>query len=168
MNAVEPPEIGAGAGRVSDRGGAAERPIEMSAFPERPGRVMPATDGLNGEFYARAATTARLHLQRCSDCSTWRHPPRFRCARCGSSAWTWEPSSGRGRVFTWTVTHRPIDPAFVNELPYAVLVVELDEGPRVVGNLLGLEPAGLTLELPVVVEIEVVGPGVAFVHFRPA
>ena len=77
------------------------------------------------------------------------------------------PTSSRGRVFTWTVTHRPIDPAFANEIPYAVLVVELDEGPRVVGNLLGLEPSELTLELPVVVEIEIAGPNAAFLHFRP-
>jgi len=139
-----------------------------SPFPERPGRVVPSDQGLNGEFYARAAQTARLHLQRCSACSTWRHPPRFRCASCGSNDWTWEPPSGRGRVFTWTVTHRPIDPAFADELPYAVLVVELDEGPRVVGNLLGIEPAALTLDLPVVAEIEVASPTAAFLHFRPA
>ncbi len=137
-------------------------------FPERPGRVLPSALGLNGEFYARASATGRLHLQQCFDCSAWRHPPRFRCARCGSSAWTWEPTSGHGRVFTWTVTHRPIDPAFSGELPYAVLVVELDEGPRVVGNLLGIEPAALSLDLAVIVEIEVVSPTAAFVHFRPA
>jgi uncharacterized protein len=129
--------------------------------------MLPSTDGLSGEFYARAAETGRLHLQRCTGCSTWRHPPRFRCARCGSSAWSWEPASGRARVFTWTVTHRPIDPAFAGELPYAVVVGELDEGPRVVGNLLALEPAALTLDLPVVTEIEVVSPTAAFVHFRP-
>jgi len=140
----------------------------MADFAERVGRVQPSTDGLNGEFYARAAETGRLHLQRCTDCNTWRHPPRFRCAHCGSNAWTWEPTSGRGRLFTWTVTHRPIDPAFANELPYAILVVELDEGPRVVGNLLGIEPAELMLDLPVVTELEIVGPATAFVHFRPA
>lgn len=139
----------------------------MTTFPERVGRVQASADGLNGEFYARAAATGRLHLQRCTDCRAWRHPPRFRCARCGSGDWAWEPVSGRGRVFTWTVTHRPIDPAFAGELPYAVLVVELAEGPRVVGNLLGLEPAALTLDLAMVVEVEVVGPTTAFVHFRP-
>ena len=149
MSAAEPP-------------GASRR----SPFPERPGRVVPSADGLNGEFYARAAATGRLHLQRCTECATWRHPPRFRCASCGSGAWAWEPASGRGRVFTWTVTHRPVDPAYARELPYAVVVVELDEGPRVVGNPLGLAPADLALDLPVVVEIEVASPA-AFVHFRP-
>jgi len=143
-------------------------------FPERVGRVTPSAEGLNGEFYARAAQTGRIHLQRCAECGTWRHPPRFRCAACASFDWVWEPTSGRGRVFTWTVTHRPIDPAFANELPYAVLVVELDEGPRVVGNLLGIEPAALTLDLPVVAEIEAAvtatatATATAFLHFRPA
>ena len=137
-------------------------------FPDRPGRVVPSTDGLNGAFWARAAETGRLHLQRCAACRAWRHPPRYRCARCGSADWAWEEVSGRGHVFTWTVTHRPVDPAFAGELPYAVLVVELDEGPRVVGNLLGIEPAALALDLPVVVQVEVAGPGTAFLHFRAA
>jgi len=137
------------------------------AFPERQGRILPSTDGLNGEFYARASDTGRLHFQRCSDCGAWRHPPRFRCAACGSGAWSWAPSTGRGRVFSWTVTHRPLDPAFAGELPYAVLVVEMEEGVRVVGNLLDLAPADLALDLAVVAAIERVTPAIGLVHFRP-
>ncbi|HZJ28293.1 MAG TPA: OB-fold domain-containing protein [Acidimicrobiia bacterium] len=139
----------------------------MSGFPERPGRVLPTPVGLNAEFYERAATTGRLHFQRCDACGRWRHPPRFRCAGCGSELWSWSPASGRGRVFSWTVTHRPVDPAFAAELPYAVLVVEMDEGVRVVGSLIGLPPGQLELDLPVVAELEIVAAEVALVHFRP-
>ena len=74
--------------------------------------------------------------------------------------------SGRGRIFSWTVTHQPLDPAFA--VPYAVVVVELEEGPRLVGNLLGLAPADLALDLPVTAELEPVSDTVALVHFRPA
>jgi uncharacterized OB-fold protein len=71
-------------------------------------------------------------------------------------------------VFSWTVTHRPIDPAFAAELPYAVLVVAMEEGVRVVGNLLDLPPAELVLDLPVRAVLERVSDAVALVHFRPA
>jgi uncharacterized OB-fold protein len=69
-------------------------------------------------------------------------------------------------VFSWTVTHRAVDPAFTP--PYAVVVVELAEGPRLVGNVRDIEPAALTLDLPVVVEIEPVSEAVGLLWFRPA
>jgi Predicted nucleic-acid-binding protein containing a Zn-ribbon len=130
-------------------------------------RILPAADGLGAEFYARAAQTGVLHLQRCDGCSTWRHPPRVLCAACGSHAWTWQPTSGRGHVFTWTVTHRATDPAFAEHLPYAVLVVELEEGPRVVGNLRNLAPSELRLDLPVQVVLDRRSDTVALVDFAP-
>jgi uncharacterized OB-fold protein len=89
------------------------------------------------------------------------------CAACGSERWTWAPVSGRGRVFTWTTTHRAVDPAFADELPYAVLVVELEEGPRVVGNLVDLAPEALTLDLAVRVVLDVRSPSIALVDFAP-
>lgn len=128
-------------------------------------RLLPAPVGLNADFYAFCAR-GELRLQRCSACQTWRHPPRFRCADCGSDAFTWEPVSGRGHVFTWTVTHRPIDPAFTP--PYAVVIAELEEGPRLVGNLRGMEPAELVLGLPIVVEIERASDSIGLLWFRPA
>jgi len=128
-------------------------------------RLLPAAVGLNGEFYAFLAR-GELRLQRCTACGTWRHPPRVRCAHCGSRDSTWEPASGRGRVFSWTVTHRAVDPAFTP--PYAILVVEIDEGPRLVGNLRGLEPSELVLDLPVTVEIEHASDTVGLLWFRPA
>jgi hypothetical protein len=128
-------------------------------------RLLPSTDGLNGEFYAYLAR-GELRLQRCTACGTWRHPPRVRCAHCGSHAIAWEPATGRGRVYSWTVTHRAVDSAFTP--PYAILVVELEEGPRVVGNLRGLEPSELVLDLLVVVEIEHASDAVGLLWFRPA
>ena len=133
----------------------------------RPDRLLPSPPGINGEFYERAATTGALHLQRCTACATWRHPPRLMCAACGSDAWTWEPASGRGRVFTWTTTHRPVDAAFADEMPYAILVVELEEGPRVVGNLLDLAPEELRLDLAVHVVLDKRSETVALVDFAP-
>jgi uncharacterized OB-fold protein len=130
-----------------------------------PGRMIPDPIGLNAELYAHWAR-GELRLQRCDDCGTWRHPPRYLCAGCSSPHFTWALSAGRGRVFSWTITHRAVDPAFAT--PYAIVVTELTEGPRLVGTLTGLEPADLALDLEVVVELEVVSDAVALVSFRPA
>ena len=132
---------------------------------ERPARILPTPAGLNAEAYAFWAR-GELRLQRCHECHTWRHPPRFRCAACGSVEFGWERASGRGHVFSWTITHRPVDPAF--EPPYAVVVVELEEGPRLVGNLAGIELTELRLDLPVVVELVAASDTIGLVTFRPA
>ena len=137
----------------------------MSSAEARPARILPNPIGLNAELYAHWAR-GELRLQRCSNCSTWRHPPRFLCANCGSARFRWKPAAGRGRVFSWTVTHRAVDPAF--EPPYAIVVVELAEGPRLVGSIVGLDPAALALDLEVVVELEAVSDTIALVTFRPA
>ena len=146
-----------GGGSVSD--GAPDTP--------RPDRMLPGGQGLGAEFYERAAATGTVHLQRCDECDTWRHPPRILCAACGSDEWTWQPTAGLGRVFTWTITHRATDPAFAEHLPYVVLVVELDEGPRLVGNLVGIAPSDLTLDLPVRVVLDHRSASVALVDFAP-
>lgn len=140
----------------SPTGGAAARPAKRAPQPE-PG-------SLNAEFYARAAQ-GKLELQRCSACEVFRHPPRFLCAKCGSPEFRWQAVSGRGEVFAWTVTHRVLDPAWGPD-PYAALVVQLEEGPRVLGVLRGSDPAQLRLGLPVVLEIEPSGDA-AFLYFRP-
>jgi uncharacterized OB-fold protein len=128
-------------------------------------RMVPAPVGPSAEFYAWLAR-GELRLQRCSSCGAWQHPPRYRCAACGSDSWSFEPATGRGEVFSWTVTHRAVDPAF--DPPYAIVIVELEEGPRLVGNPKGIEPDELRLGMPVVVEIEAVSEAVGLIWFRPA
>ena len=73
---------------------------------------------------------------------------------------------GRGEIFSWTVTHQALDPSWT--VPFAIVVAEMDEGPRLVGNLRGgLEPANLRLGLPVAVLLEPVSDTVALTHFGP-
>jgi hypothetical protein len=127
-------------------------------------RMIPAPTGPNAEFYAFLAQ-GELRLQRCAECGVWRHPPRHRCAACGSREVSWERASGRAKVFSWTITHRTVDPAF--EPPYAIVVAETEEGPRLVGNLRGAEPSALALDLPLTVEIEPVNEAVGLLWFRP-
>ena len=77
------------------------------------------------------------------------------------------PSAGRGRIFSWTVTHRPVDPGWAAEgLPYATVVIEMEEGVRLVGGWRGGLDA-LRLDLEVGVEVEAAGENFAFLYFRP-
>ncbi len=132
----------------------------------RDGPLPQPDDDLVAEFWAHCARE-ELRFQRCSACGDWRHLPRLRCARCGSGEFRWERSSGRGRVYSWTVTHQAPLPAFAGRVPYAALVVELDEGVRMVSGLVEATPDVLRLDLPVEVVFERVGPDAALPQFRP-
>ena len=127
-------------------------------------KMVPSPDGRNADFY-RLAATGRLHLQRCTSCGHYYHPPRYLCRECGSGALDFVPSQGRGRVFSWTVTHRPVDPGWADELPCATVVVAMEEGVRVVGALKG-DPGSLELDLPVTVEIDPVSEEFARIVFN--
>lgn len=103
-------------------------------MPAERGPYIPSPEGPNAEFYERAQGGV-LHLQRCAYCERYQHPPRYRCASCGSDNLTWVASPGRGTLFSWAVTHRPYDRGWADRLPYVTGVIELDEGIRLVGAL---------------------------------
>jgi len=126
---------------------------------------VPDPDGRNADFY-RCAASGRLHLQQCASCGHYHHPPRYLCRECGSDDLVFVPSEGRGRIFSWTVTHRPVDPGWADEIPYATVVVAMDEGVRLVGAFEG-DPAGLELEQPARARIDPVSDEFARIVFRP-
>jgi uncharacterized protein len=126
----------------------------------------PAADGL-AEAYFSWHERDELRLQRCSGCGRWRHPPLVTCPDCGSTELTWERASGRGIVFSWTVTHYPLVPAFSDLLPYVDAVVECEEGPRVFALLVGVAPEAVSMGLAVTVAFADVG-GRRVAVFRPS
>jgi uncharacterized OB-fold protein len=127
----------------------------------------PRLDGYTAEFY-RFCSRGELRLQRCCDCGRWRHPPRLLCASCRSPRFGWERTAGRGRIYTWTVVHQAVHPAFAGQVPYALVVVELEEGPRLVTRVRDVAPDELSLGLEVVVSFEEVGPTVLPWFARPS
>jgi uncharacterized OB-fold protein len=129
-------------------------------------RFTPNPSGFTAEFYAYGAR-GELRFQRCGECGTWRHPPRVACGRCGSERVSWERSSGRGRLFTWTVTHQALLPMFAADAPYVVAVVELEEGVRVVTGLRGIAADELRLDLPVAVDFAKLSEAIGLHFFRP-
>lgn len=126
----------------------------------------PNPSGLHAEFYANLAR-GELRFQRCVQCRTWRHPPRVLCPSCACERWEWERSSGRGRLYSWTVTHQALAPGFGDRLPYAVAVVKLEEGPRLVTGLRGIALERLALDLPVELGIEKMSDAIGLHYFRP-
>ena len=130
-------------------------------------KPLPVLEGFTGEFYA-ACQRGELIFQRCDNCGAWRHVPRELCAECGSWDWNWQASSGRGKVFTWTVVERPLHPAFVEDVPLAAVVVELEEGVRLLSHVVDCPPDELEMEMPVVVQFDTVTDDVTLPRFRRA
>jgi uncharacterized protein len=129
-------------------------------------RPLPRGEDYNGEFY-QFCQRHELRFQRCSACHTWRHMPRESCRNCGSFQWTWERSGGTGKIFSWTIVHRALHPGFADDLPYAVVLVELDEGVRLVSHVADLPLEDLRIGLPVTVVFDDVTPDVTLHKFRP-
>ena len=114
-----------------------------------------------------AARRHELVVQRCAGCGTHRFPARDICSRCLSREAAWTPVSGRGTVFSWAIMHQVYHPGFAAEVPYAVVVIELDEGARLVSNLVDCAPADIRAGMPVEVVFDDVAPDVTLPKFRP-
>ena len=124
---------------------------------------LPRRHGMAAEFYA-FCRKHELRFQRCVDCGTWRHIPREMCAHCGSVRTEWAKSSGRGKLFSWTTVRQPMLPQF--EVPYSPVVIELDEGVRLLSWLTDLGPDDLVLDMPVEVVFDDVTPEVTLPRFK--
>jgi uncharacterized OB-fold protein len=130
----------------------------------RPLRPRPALTEDNAFFFEGTAEN-RLLIQRCASCGALRHPPRPACAVCRSFEWDTVTSTGRGHVYSYVVVHHPQVPAFDYPLPIAV--VELDEGTRLVADLVGVEPDAVRIGMPVAVEFVAVDDELTLPMFRP-
>lgn len=130
-------------------------------------KYVPSPEGLNLEFHRGAIETGMLHLQRCAECGRYRHPPRWYCPSCHADRFTFEPVSGRGEIYSMAINHFTVDRAWIDEVPFVTAVVELVEGPRVVGAVRGLTPEQVWIGLPVVVTPEPRGEEFAFLWVDP-
>jgi uncharacterized OB-fold protein len=114
-----------------------------------------------------AARRHELVVQRCRACGGHRFPARDICSRCLSREAEWVPVSGRGTIFSYAIMHQVYHPGFAGEVPYAVVVVELEEGARLVSNLVGCPVGDVTPGMPVEAVFEDVTPEVTLPKFRP-
>jgi len=117
--------------------------------------------------YWEALARHELYFQRCRDCGAKRFYPRALCPACLSSATEWIRASGRGTVYSFTVTHQNQAPGFREELPYVLAIVELDEGVRMMTNVVGCAPDAVRVGMPVQVVFEDVTAEITLPKFRP-
>jgi uncharacterized protein len=131
------------------------------SLPAPPPPVNPETK----EFWD-ATAQGRLLLKRCLDCGSVIWYPRAICPECASLRTEWFQSTGRGRVYSYTVNRRG-EGAYQSAVPYVLAYVELDEGPRVMTNLIDAAAADLEVGLLVEVVFHDTGEGAALPRFRP-
>jgi uncharacterized protein len=113
-----------------------------------------------------AAAEGRLVLPRCTACGTHIWYPRTHCPACHAGPVEWVEASGRGRIHTWTVVRRPRGD-WARAGPYVLALVELDEGPRVMTNVVDCDPEALAIDQPVTVVFHRAPGGGALARFRP-
>ena len=129
-------------------------------------KPLPRPNRLSQPFWD-GAKRHELMLQTCSACGHVRFPPSARCSRCLSAAYAWSQASGRGKVWSWIVMWQRYFAAFERDIPYNVAYVELEEGPRLMTNLVGVENEAIYCEMPVEVVFEDATPEISLPKFRP-
>ncbi|MDX3907035.1 MAG: OB-fold domain-containing protein [Pigmentiphaga sp.] len=97
--------------------------------------LIPVYDAVNTTYWDEIKQ-GRLVYQYCSCGHAWL-PPRALCPKCLGTDWTWKQASGNGELVSWVVYHVAYHPEFKNRLPYNVAIVALEEGPRLITNIVG-------------------------------
>ena len=120
----------------------------MPQMPKTMTWHLPQPD-LETQLYWDAAREGRLLIKHCTACGEDFFYPRTYCPRCWSADTEWKESSGRGRVYTFTVVHQNDLPPFKDRIPYVVAIVELDEGVRLTSNVEGVDPEEVRCDMPV-------------------
>jgi uncharacterized protein len=101
-----------------------------------PGLPAPVSNA-DSKPYWEAAARQELVLKRCSACGKHHFPPRYLCPTCWSDKLEWTKSAGQGAVYSFTLMHRAPLPVFAQRVPYVVALIDLEEGPRMMANIVG-------------------------------
>lgn len=117
------------------------------------------------KFWQLLQETRKLHVQQCKNCKTYSHPPRPVCHNCRKYELEWVPTSGKGTIYSYVIYHRPVHPGF--EVPYEVVLVELEEGVRIISNMVDCEPNEVYIGMPVELVVDQVFEDIALPKFRP-
>lgn len=108
-----------------------------------------------------------LMIQKCNGCGSYQHPPRGFCGECYKMDIAWQKSTGKGTVWTYTVTYRNQDPGFRHLVPYVMAYVELEEGIKMMTNIVDCDPESVRIGMPVEVTFDDVNENISIPHFKP-
>ncbi|RLA10073.1 MAG: hypothetical protein DRQ60_03855 [Gammaproteobacteria bacterium] len=131
------------------------------------GWPMPVLDDLNRPLF-EGMKEGKVMVQKCADCNTWLAPSAFICEACGSENVPWVEVSGKGELYTYVVYHRAYAPEFESMVPYNVALIELEEGPRLLANIVGIANEDLQIGMALKPVFQEVAEGLPLLRFEPA
>jgi uncharacterized OB-fold protein len=120
----------------------------------------------DNRFFWQGVDAGKLLIQRCAGCSELRHPPAPMCPHCRSLEFDSVEASGRGTIYSFVFHHHPTIPPF--EAGHPIAVIELEEGTRIVTDLVGVRKEDVVIGLPVTVEFNQVDDELVLPQFRPS
>ncbi len=120
------------------------------------------------EPFWQGARESKLMIQRCARCGRAIFYPRLACPFCLSEGLNWVEASGKGTVYTFSVVKNNAPSAFLNDMPFVIAVVKLEEGVQMMTNIVGCDPAQLRCDMPVTVVFEKLNDEITLPKFRPA
>ena len=121
---------------------------------------------LDNQVFWDNCREGRLVLRRCTDCQQFAYPPKPNCPFCASENLEWVESKGEGKVYTYTITRQPVNPAFRERLPWGIVDVELAEGVHMISNLVDFDPEQIEVGMDVAVVFEKVDEEMTLPKFR--
>ena len=130
-------------------------------------KPLPHIDEENRPWW-EAVKRHELYVQKCRDCGDLRFHPRAQCTSCLSSRTEWIRCKGTGKIYTFTVTNQNQASGFRDSLPYVMAWVEVDEGLKMLTNIVDCPPEQVKIGMPVEAVFDDVTPEVTLVKFRPA
>jgi uncharacterized protein len=141
------------------------RPGNAEAEPDRSQTLRPVASH-DTAFFWEGTAEGQLRIQHCPTCGRLRHPPGPMCPSCGAEKQDWIVASGKGTVFSYVVHHHPKVPG--KQPPFVVALVELDEGVRMLGELIDVDPGAVTIGMPVQIALTRIDDELTLPFWRPA
>jgi uncharacterized OB-fold protein len=130
-------------------------------------KPLPNISDFNRPFW-QGAHLHEFRLQKCNDCHKEWAPSGPVCPHCFSTNYSWINASGKGKVASWVVFHKLYHPSFELDIPYNVVFVELDEGPRIIANVIETPNKEIYIGMPLEVVFEDINQEISIPRFRKA
>ena len=140
----------------------------MSESADKPNRFEPRGDNPITAPFWEATKEKKLLLQRCTKTGKFQFFPRAASIHEFGAEVEWVESPGDGKVYTYSIMHRPGNPFMINKVPYAVALVELSEGVRMMSNIVGIDVDEIKVGMPVKLTWETLSDGRHLPLFEPA
>ncbi len=133
---------------------------------EKPQKPVPVVNPWAKPFWD-AAKEDKLMYQKCDDCNKNIFYPRIACPKCFSDNISWVQSKGLGTVYSYTVVENNSPSAFMEDIPYVVAIIKLEEGIQMLSNIIGCDPYAVTCDMPVKVVFEQLNDEFKLPKFTP-